>query len=326
MNPEDLLALLDGRQIHEEDFVEPALPEQLRREGVDRVGRGHAEDERLLVLEPGEKRAEDARRGAGVGPSGALDAGEGLFDLVHPEHGRGDGLGHLERAAHVVLGGAHQAAEDARQVKPQQRKSPRAGDRLGREALAAALDAEEKQALRGRQAVLARSGLERAGAALEPRLEHVQAADRPEVLRGLVIFEQAGFLDDLAFLVPDVLRVVLVELCVPDDRLEEDALRLVERQSERGVGDTLILALRQADLDARVAADGLDNLLQESVQHRHVRQRHVEEVDRRLQVGWDLLDRREDHDGLVGALDALIEVAESPHDGRIVHVAMEVLQ
>src|SRR5690606_16097652 len=58
---QDVAALLHPGQIDEEDLVEAALAQQLRRQALDAVGGGHHEHRRGLLLEPGEQRSEHAR-------------------------------------------------------------------------------------------------------------------------------------------------------------------------------------------------------------------------------------------------------------------------
>src|SRR5205823_7233619 len=86
---EDLLALTGRGQVHEEQLVEAAFAQQLRRQVADLVRGGDNEHRLLLLLEPGEERAEDA----GADPRVVrLDGrpGEPLLDLVDPEDGRGN--------------------------------------------------------------------------------------------------------------------------------------------------------------------------------------------------------------------------------------------
>jgi len=59
---EDLLALLVGRQVHEEDLIEPPAADHLRRQEVDAVGGGGHEDELPALLHPGQELGEDAGR------------------------------------------------------------------------------------------------------------------------------------------------------------------------------------------------------------------------------------------------------------------------
>ena len=73
-------------------------------------------------------------------------------------------------------------------------------NRLGAQALAAALHAEQQDALRRRQAERARLVGEGHGALVQPVLEHRQAADAGEVLARRVILQQAALADDLLLL------------------------------------------------------------------------------------------------------------------------------
>ena len=70
--------------------------------------------------------------------------GEGLFDLVDPEHGRGHRLGLLEGLAEPGLALADELLVEHARVHPHQRHAPGRGDHLGAEALAAALHAQQQ--------------------------------------------------------------------------------------------------------------------------------------------------------------------------------------
>src|SRR5690606_41514158 len=74
------------RKVDEEDLIEAALAEQLRRQPLHVVRRGHRKHRRLPLLQPGEERAEDALRDAAI--LAAAVVGARLLDLVDEEHAR----------------------------------------------------------------------------------------------------------------------------------------------------------------------------------------------------------------------------------------------
>src|SRR5262245_31025247 len=99
---EDLPAILGGRQVHEEDLVEPALAGELGRQLRDVVrGRDH-EDGRRPVLEPAEEAAEDSLGQAGVRVARGRIA-EGFLELVDHEHTGRHVLGRPQGLLEVLL-------------------------------------------------------------------------------------------------------------------------------------------------------------------------------------------------------------------------------
>ena len=80
------------------------------------------------------------------GPA-VLVGGDTLLDLVHPEHGGGHGCGGTQGLAQVALGLPVVLVVQGAEVQAQQRHAPGTGHRLGGEALAAALHAQEQDAL-----------------------------------------------------------------------------------------------------------------------------------------------------------------------------------
>ena len=105
----------------------------------------------VFSRQPGEEGAEHARGRPAVAAGRAARPAERLVDLVHPQDRRGDALGRLDRPPHVLLARADQAAEHPADVQPQQRQLPQARRRLGAQALAAPLHAQQQHAARGRQ-------------------------------------------------------------------------------------------------------------------------------------------------------------------------------
>src|SRR5687768_3518655 len=56
----DMDPFLSRWQVHEEDLVEAAFAEELRRKGIDLIRRGDDEDRVLFLLHPSQKCSEDA--------------------------------------------------------------------------------------------------------------------------------------------------------------------------------------------------------------------------------------------------------------------------
>src|SRR2546423_1220414 len=104
MDPENVVPLAFGGQVYEEDLVEPAFAQQLRRQRLYLIGGGDYENRDRLLLEPREKGAEDAGCGPSVGRAGALRAGEALLQLVEPEDAGSDRFGDADRLSHILLG------------------------------------------------------------------------------------------------------------------------------------------------------------------------------------------------------------------------------
>ena len=173
---EDLFALFQLRQVDEEDFVEAALAQELRRQGAHIVGGGDEEDRLGLFLHPGEKGAEDAGGGAAVAHSPAAGAGEALLHLVHPQAARGERFGDADGLAHVLLALADETAKDAAHIELEHRELVGAGDRFGNERLAAALHADHQHAFRNRDAVVAGGVAEALAALFQPLLQQLVPA------------------------------------------------------------------------------------------------------------------------------------------------------
>ena len=326
MDVEDLPPLRRGGQVDEEDLVEAALAEQLGRELLDPVRGGDHEHRRGLLLQPGEERAEHAGGHAAVGHPGGLRSREPLLDLVHPEHHRGDALRHPDRLAEVLLRGADEPAEDPAHVEPQERQAPLRRDRLGGEALPAALHAEEEEPLRLRQAEAARRVGEGGAAPVEPGLEGGEPADVAEPRVGREVLEEPALADHLPLLLEDERHVGPREPAVGGDRLREGALGLGEGEPERGLDELIGVAVGELHLRAVAPAHHADDLLQELEEVAVGRERHVEDRDLLLDLRRDHERRREQDDRRVGGLEGVGEIPERPDHLRILQVRMEVPQ
>ena len=144
MDAENLPAFQGCGQIDEEDFVEPAFPQQFGRQIADVVRRGDDEHRRGLLRKPGEQRAEHAGCRAPVAAGRVGGPGERFVDFVDPENYRGDALRNLDRPADVFLARTHEAAKHPADVEPQQREPPKPRYSFRAKALAAALDSQQQ--------------------------------------------------------------------------------------------------------------------------------------------------------------------------------------
>src|SRR5581483_8777424 len=128
-------------QIDEEYLVEATLADELGRQARDVVGRGDDEDVAFAVLQPGEKRAEDALGDAAVLVAAGLR--EGLLELVDPEDDGRHLLGQADRPLEILLALADVLVVEPRGIELDERQAPGVGDGLRAETLAAALHAQE---------------------------------------------------------------------------------------------------------------------------------------------------------------------------------------
>ena len=128
---ENLAARRCIRQVDEEDFVEAALAQQLRRQLLHRIRGRHQEHARLPLGHPGEEVAEDAARYAAV--LFATAGGQAFLDLVHPQHAGRELLGRFERVAQVLLGLAVVLVVQRAEIQAHQRHAQAAGNGLRRQ-------------------------------------------------------------------------------------------------------------------------------------------------------------------------------------------------
>lgn len=141
MDAQDVGAHRFVGQVDEKDLVEATLAQQLRRQALDVVGGDDQEEAFRPLGHPGEQGAEHALRDAAVGI--AAGGGDALLDLVHPQHAGRHGGGHLQHLAQVALGLAVELVVERAEIQAEQRQLPGAGHRLGGEALAGALHAQQ---------------------------------------------------------------------------------------------------------------------------------------------------------------------------------------
>jgi hypothetical protein len=206
------------------------------------------------------------------------------------------------------------------------RQPPLRGHRLGGEALAAALHAEQQQALGLGQPELPRGLAERAGTAGEPALEVVQSADTGQALLGRVVLEQPALADDLPLLLQDELDVVHVQAVVGGHRLGEGVLRLGDGEAEGGLDELLALTAVELHGHPLVRAQRGHDLAQELAQLVEGGKRDVQHGDVLLQLHRDVEHGGQQDHGRVGRLELLGQLAQRADDDRVVQERVEVLE
>ena len=168
-------------QVDEEDLVEASLADQLRRQRGDVVGRRDDEHASTCVSASQVRNAPSRRREVPLSPSPV--ARPFSISSIHSTHGAMT-LGGRQRLAQIALRLADVLVVDRAEVQPQQRHAEDAGRGARRDALAAALHAEQQHAFRRLE--LRRGAVEGRLAQLQPLLEPRHAAEVGE-LRGVVL-------------------------------------------------------------------------------------------------------------------------------------------
>ena len=131
------------------------------------------------------------------------------------------------------------------------------------------------------------------------------------LLLALVILERPALADDLLLLAEDHADVVGVELAVEHQGLGEDVLRLLERQSPRGV-DQLLAALGvEVDADPRLVLHVVDDPVEQPVEVVDRRRAELDHGDVLGELDRNLHDRRDQHDRLVRVAQGVGDVAQS---------------
>ncbi len=194
-------------------------------------------------------------------------------------------------------------------VEPQQRQLPQARGRLGAEALAASLHAQQQHSLGRRQAELRGPLAEGRAPLAEPVLEIVQPRDRRELLLALVVLQRAALADDLLLLAENDADVVGVELAVEHQGLGEYVFGLFERQAPRGVHQLLASFGVEVDADPRLVLDVVDDAIEQPVEVVDRRRAELDHGDVFGQLNRDLHDRRHEHDRLVSIAQGVGDIA-----------------
>ena len=241
---QDLLTLLLGGQVHEEDGVEPSLAQQLRREGGDVVGRRHEEDLGGGLLHPEQELANEPT-GHRVVPR---PRGEPLLDLVDPQDAGGGPVRRGQGLAQARLGLPHVHAHDRGHVQTVERQLPLLGDRLGGQRLPAAGDAAEQHALGGTHAPAGQVPGHEALLACQPLLEVLQAADLVVLLKTHPL--QTGQGPEDAVLELAQLGQVLVTHLLLGQEGGDDVNGLPLRHPAEDLGGTVDLQVLPLDRDA----------------------------------------------------------------------------
>mgnify|MGYP003339983669 CR=1 FL=1 len=136
-------------QVEQKDLIETPFAQQFAGQPLHAVGGGHHEHGAALLGHPGEQAGQHPLAGAAITTARAAGReAKTLVDLVDPQDGRGNTIGHGDGPADVFLGRTDEAPEHPPHVEPQQWQLPGGGDGLGAQALAASLDAEQQHLLR----------------------------------------------------------------------------------------------------------------------------------------------------------------------------------
>ena len=270
---DDLLALLRGRQVHEEHGVEAALAQQLGRQSGHVVGGGHEEHLGGGLLHPEEELPDEAARHrvvAGVG-------GEPLLDLVDPQDARGGPVGGRQRIAQTGLGLPDVHAHDRGHVEPVERQLPLLGDGLGGQGLAAPRHAAQEDALGRLDAPPGQVPRHEALLARQPLLEVLQPAHLVVVLEADP-FEAGEVAEDPVLELGQLGEVLVADLLLGDEG-RHDVDRLALRHPGQDLGGAADLGVLPLDEDVRpaVGADRRGDGLVELVDGGHVQGRgHAE--------------------------------------------------
>jgi hypothetical protein len=135
-----------------------------------------------------------------------------------------------------------------RKIQPDQGQLPGACHRLGGQALAAALHADEQQSLGRRQSVARGFVVESPRAILDPALDLIQTPNLPEVLLQIEVLQHFALADGLLLLLDDQPYVVQLEPPALAQRLGEDPAGLVLGQPPGGAHHAVDEILRKDDL------------------------------------------------------------------------------
>ena len=253
--------------------------------------------------------------------------GEGLLDLVDPEHARRHAFDRGERAVQALLALADVLVEQATGLQTQQREAQLPRHDAGREALAAALHAEEQEAAWRRQTEGLGLLAERVLAPLDPRPEACQTGCARRCLRvqGDELERTSG-LEDLALDDGDGVQVVGRERQVVGDGTAHRALGLVHRQPAQAPDQLALVLGREAHLHVdgprQVVHDPRDHALQLHV----VGQGPGHARAQRREVRGDRERRARDDHGAPRAATLVHHVLHGASDGRVVQRGREILQ
>ncbi len=320
MDAQDLAADCRVRQIDEEDLVEPALADQLRRQRRDVVGRRDDEDLRFALGQPRQEGAEHPARNAAVAVAGR----QAFLDFVYPQHARRHDAGRCQRLAQVALRLADVLVVDRAEVQPQQRHTVDAGCGARRDALAAALHAEQQHALRRLQ--LRRGAVERRLAQLQPVLQ-VQHAAQVGELRGVVLeAEHATAIEQFVLGLHHRRQVARHERAVVEDRLAGQPLSVADRQAAEVLDQQLQRFAVGGDLAAVRARPVAGDFLDDSPALDAVRKRQPEARGEMLQLARQRHLVADQNDRARLAVIVLADVLHQPHVHRVGEEGMEVEQ
>ena len=221
-------------QVDEEDLVEAALAQQLRRQRLDVVGGGDQEDAALALGHPGEQRAQHAPRHAAVA---VAVAGARPFSIssIHSTHGAicvGGLRAPRAGCARSRRGTCCRArrSRGAAAARPRRRRPPCAA-RL----LPAPCTPSSSMPLGTSSASVPASPQERVAAQLEPVLQARQAADVGRgVSMSVTICSVPSLPSDSCFSLQHARHVLHGDRALVLDRLADQAARVVARQARPG--------------------------------------------------------------------------------------------
>ncbi len=206
------------------------------------------------------------------------------------------------------------------------------GDRFRREALAAALDSEEKQSLgrvEGRLELVAGAGLRLKAdpARRDPLLELLEAPDLIQTLGRRHELEEPASLDERLFRLADARTVGGRQRVVLHDRPRKGALRLEHGQARQVRHDAVGVLPGEGDLDARVVPGGAPrNPLEEVGKLARPGQGELEADLEIVELGPRRNRRADDDEGARGAGELLGRLAQQPKRRRRLQVRRGVLE
>ena len=284
---------------------------------VDAVGRRDHEHRRLLLRHPGEHAGQDPLTGAAVA---ATVAAEAFVDLVNPEHAGGHRLGPLNRFPGAGFTGTHQAGEKAPHIEPQQRHRPTAGDCFRRERFTRALRAHQQYTAGHRQAESARLIGEGPMPLLQPVLQNIESTDRLRARGRRAELQHFTAGDRLTLLLQHFLQIGGAQLPPACQSSSRHLAHPQFAQAAAGAGELF----QNAWLKGLSAA--LADAAQQATQVFAVGKRQIQKGERFIQIGRGHPGSTAHEQGVRGAAQRLLQVAQHACDAGIFAKAVKVLQ
>src|SRR5438477_10074795 len=184
MNSKYLFALRSVRQVNEEQLIETAFANQLRRQRRNIVaGRGY-EYRGLAVLHPGKKGCQDARGDSCIYRSRIWSAsGKDLFQFINPEYAGCKSFGDAKHFLNSFFSLSDVLVENSCGIEFNQRQVPLTGNGPSTHALATTLHAKNYHSSRRLQAKLSRGVFPRPAPLRQPAFQVVQTANCRQIFR-----------------------------------------------------------------------------------------------------------------------------------------------